>query len=374
MKILMLNHEFPPVGGGASPVTFELCTHLVKLGHTVDVVTMHYKDTPRYERVNGFNVYRTPALRGKPNICQPHELATYLPGAFFRTLKLCRQEKYDIIHCQFAVPGSPLAYLMNKITKTPFIITCHGSDVPKYNPDRFGLLHAIILPAWLFLMKRANLITSPSQSLKDLILSRCDKLSIEVVPNGLETSLFNPLQKKEKRILMCSRLLPRKGFQYALQAMQKIDSDWQVDIIGEGPFRGELEKEAKKVKMPVKFHGWLDRKEPLFFDLFNRSSIFVFPSKAESFGVVICEAMAAGCAIIASDISAHKEVLGDAGLYISPRDRDAIKNYLTTLMQNEQLCSELGSKAFERAKIFDWKNVTQKYADVYRNVIESCKK
>ncbi|KKQ47385.1 MAG: Glycosyl transferase group 1, partial [Candidatus Moranbacteria bacterium GW2011_GWD2_37_9] len=196
----------------------------------------------------------------------------------------------------------------------------------------------------------------PSQSLKDLILSRCDKLSIEVVPNGLETSLFNPLQKKEKRILMCSRLLPRKGFQYALQAMQKIDSDWQVDIIGEGPFRGELEKEAKKVKMPVKFHGWLDRKEPLFFDLFNRSSIFVFPSKAESFGVVICEAMAAGCAIITSDISAHKEVLGDAGLYISPRDRDAIKNYLTTLMQNEQLCSEFGGKAIERAKIFDWKN------------------
>ena len=101
---------------------------------------------------------------------------------------------------------------------------------------------------------------------------------------------------------------------------------------------------------------------------------FVFPSKAESFGVVICEAMAAGCAIITSDISAHKEVLGDAGLYISPRDRDAIKNYLTTLMQNEQLCSEFGGKAIERAKIFDWKNVTQKYVDVYRNVIESCKK
>jgi len=43
-------------------------------------------------------------------------------------------------------------------------------------------------------------------------------------------------------------------------------------------------------------------------------------------------------------------------------------------MQNERLCSEFGGKAFERAKIFDWKNVTQKYVDVYQNVIESCKK
>jgi glycosyltransferase involved in cell wall biosynthesis len=368
MKILMLNHEFPPVGGGASPVTFELCTHLAMLGHSVDVVTMHYKNTSKYEQVNGFTVYRTPALRARPNICYPYELATYVPGAFFKTLKLCRKNKYDIIHCHFLVPGAPLAYLISKITKIPFIVTCHGSDVPGYNPDRFGLLHKLIMPVWKFLVKKPSLITSPSQSLKDLILSHCRELNIRVVPNGLETSTFNPAEK-EKRILMCSRLLPRKGFQYALQAMQYIEGDWQVDIIGEGPFRSELEKEAKQVKMPVKFHGWIDRKDAKFFDLFNRSSIFVFPSKAESFGVVVCEAMAASCAVIASDIPAHREVLGDAGLFVPPENAEAIKKHLTTLMENEQLRRQLQAKATNRAKIFDWSIVAQKYVEAYKEVV-----
>ena len=88
LKILMLNHEFPPVGGGASPVTFELCRQLVKMGHIVDVVTMHYDKLPRFEKVEGFGVYRTPAIRKRPNICYTHELATYVPARFLRPLAL----------------------------------------------------------------------------------------------------------------------------------------------------------------------------------------------------------------------------------------------------------------------------------------------
>ena len=91
LKILTLNHEFPPVGGGASPVTFELCRSLVRKDHRVDVVTMRYKDTPKEECIDGINVYRTPALRKQANICHAHELATYLPGALPTSLRLARQ-------------------------------------------------------------------------------------------------------------------------------------------------------------------------------------------------------------------------------------------------------------------------------------------
>ena len=58
MKILMLNYEFPPLGGGASPVSYNLAKELVKQGHSIDVVTMGFKGLKRFEVVDGINVYR----------------------------------------------------------------------------------------------------------------------------------------------------------------------------------------------------------------------------------------------------------------------------------------------------------------------------
>ena len=111
MKILMLNHEFPPVGGGASPVTFELCRHVAGLGHDVDVVTMRYGSLPAFERVAGVNVYRTWALRGKPNISHPHELASYLAGAVGKAVQLAREEKIGLVESVKFVLKKYLSYI-----------------------------------------------------------------------------------------------------------------------------------------------------------------------------------------------------------------------------------------------------------------------
>ena len=65
MRILMLNYEFPPLGGGASPVSYELAKGYAKLGHEVDVVTMGYKDLKEFEIKEGINIYRVKCLRSK---------------------------------------------------------------------------------------------------------------------------------------------------------------------------------------------------------------------------------------------------------------------------------------------------------------------
>ena len=124
MKILMLNYEFPPIGGGASPVTFELSRQLVRMGHRVDVVTMRYDDLPRFETREGINIYRTPAIRKKADICRTHELASYLPGALMKSLRLAKRDKYDVIHCHFMIPCGPLAWTVSKLTGIPFLVTC----------------------------------------------------------------------------------------------------------------------------------------------------------------------------------------------------------------------------------------------------------
>lgn len=371
MKILMLNHEFPPVGGGASPITFELSKQLVQMGHRVDVVTMHYRDLPRFETIDGVNIYRTPAIRKRPNICYTHELATYVPGALIKTIRLARREKYDIIHCHFIIPGGPLAWLVSKSAGVPFIITCHGSDVPGYNPDRFKLMHKVLLPPWRFLVRRTSLLTSPSESLKKLILDSYPGAKINIVPNGIYTDQFSP-GKKSKSILMCSRILPRKGFQYAIEAVKDMELDWQVHVVGEGPYLPELKRLAENSKTPIKFWGWLDKNDPKFYELFNKSSIFVFPSEAENFPAVLLEAMSAGMAIITSTAGGCPEVVGKAGLLVEPRDTEGIREMLVQLVESEELRQQLGEHALKRAEQqFNWKKIAQQYLNCYNEVIST---
>jgi len=371
MNVLMLNHEFPPVGGGASPITFELSKQLVQMGNQVDVVTMHYGDLPRFETVDGVNVYRTPAIRKRPNICYTHELATYVPGALIKTIRLARREKYDIIHCHFIIPGGPLAWLVSKSAGVPFIITCHGSDVPGYNPDRFKLMHKVLLPPWRFLLRRTPLLTSPSESLKSLILEKYPRAKVNVIPNGIYTELFGK-GPKEKSILMCSRILPRKGFQYAIQAVKDMELDWQVNVVGEGPYLPELKRLAQDSKTPIKFWGWLDRNDPGFYELFSKSSIFIFPSEAENFPAVLLEAMSAGMAIITSTAGGCPEVVGKAGLLVEPRDTEGIREMLVQLVESEELRQQLGEAALQRAQQqFNWKKIAQKYLSCYNEVIST---
>ncbi|MBC8379062.1 MAG: glycosyltransferase [Planctomycetes bacterium] len=199
MKILQLNYEYPPVGGGGAPVTAQLCKHLVQLGHQVDVVTMRYKNLPHNETLGGVRIFRFPSYRARPDICRTPEMATYLLGARGPALKLARQNKYDVIHSHFIIPTSPLARHIQKHTGIPYIVTCHGSDVPGYNPDRFGFQHKLLMPYWKKLVRSANAITSPSGALSNLIQTHCPDLDISIIPNGYHITPFKADRKREHR-------------------------------------------------------------------------------------------------------------------------------------------------------------------------------
>lgn len=369
MKILMLNYEYPPLGGGASPVTGQLCEHLVQCGHTVDVVTMQYRGLPHRETINGVNIFRTPSYRARPDICRTHEMATYLIGGRKPATALARQNRYDIIHTHFIIPTSPLARHIRRHTGIPYLVTCHGSDVPGYNPDRFGLQHKLLLPYWKKLVRSADALVSPSRNLKQLILSRCPELTVEVIPNGCQPAAFDAARPRKNNILLCSRLLPRKGFQYVIEAVKDLTLDWQVHIIGDGPYLSALKTAAKDSKTPVIFHGWLDRDSAAFKELYETSSIFILPSEAENFPTVLLEAMSAGLAIIASSAGGCPEVVGDAGLLVAPRDVAAIRQTLLRLIDDEPLRRSLSQKAIQRVSLFTWNAIARRHIELYQSLI-----
>ncbi len=365
MKILTLNYEYPPVGGGGATVTAQLCEHLVKSGHSVDVVTMRYKDLPHEDIQNGVRIFRVPSWRRRADRCTTPEMATYLIGARRTALRLAKQNKYDIIHAHFIIPTSPLAKWLHKKTDIPYLVTCHGSDVPGHNPQRFVLMHKLITPLWKQLAREAKALVSPSDSLKQLILHHQPLTDIKVIPNGFDAASFDTTVQKEKKILLCSRIFEFKGFQYAIDAIKQLELDWEVHVVGDGPYLETLKTLAVDSKTPVTFHGWLDRDDRRLKELYETSSIFVFPSEMENFPTVLLEAMSAGCAVITSNAGGCPEVVGNAGLLIEPKNTQDIQNKLTHLVSQKELREELSRKSALKVQQYTWAAITQQYLRLF---------
>jgi glycosyltransferase involved in cell wall biosynthesis len=357
MRILMLNYEYPPIGGGASPVTRALSEQLVGAGHAVDVVTMGYGKLPRLEAFGELRVFRVPALRKSPVRAVTIEMLSYLASALPLTLKLA--------HAHFLVPTGPLALALGRARGLPFVVTAHGSDVPGYNPDRFTRGHQLLAPAWHTIARGANAIISPSSYLRDLIRATCD-VPVEVIPYGYDAPQARAVPKR-RRILFVSRLFPRKGAQYFLEALAGLDlSGWEVIVAGDGPMLGPLQEQARRLGLPVTFRGFL-KGAPLE-ELYATSGIFVFPSVQDNFPVVLLEALSHGCAVVTTGISGMPEVVGDAGLLTPPHDVAALRTAIGRLMADEALRAELGARARERVGRFAWGGLLERHLALYERV------
>lgn len=372
VRILMVCYEFPPIGGGGGRVVDALSRELVKLGHRVDLVTMHFRGLPYFERVQGVNVYRVPSVRFSKSVCHPLEMITYLVSALPTLFWLTWRNRYDINHTHFIFPDAVLSYILWKTIRLPYIVTAHGSDVPGYNPNRFITLHRFLRPFWRQVVRGAAKIVSPSRSLARLISTQIADIPMTLVPNGINAGEFDFSLKQNNRILIVSRMFERKGIQYFLRSLVGSDRIYQVDIVGEGPYlpilkdiAGELETNSR-----IHFHGWLDNDSLSLHRLLEQASIFVFPSESENFPVVLLEAMAAGLAIITTKGTGCEEVVGDTALLVMPKDSEAIQAALHTMVKQPDLCWRLGNSARERVKLlFSWSAIANRYVDTYQCII-----
>ena len=369
MRILVLNYEYPPLGGGAAPVCEQLCRLFARRGHDVHVATMGFRGLPRREERDGVRITRLPALRKEQATCETHEMASFVLSAWPWMAHRLRKEHYDIIHLHFVIPTGLVAYLATWRQRVPYVITAHGSDIPGYNPDRFQREHHFTKPMLQRIMNRAAALTSPSQYLKGLMLEACGPYEIAHIPNGIDLSRFD-VRPKKKRILMTGRLLPRKGFQHVLAALKDIDTDFECHIAGDGPLREELEALARETSAPVFFHGWLDLNSPELKELYETSAIFCLPSERENASISLLEAMLAGMAVITTDVTGCPETVGDAGLVVPLNDPDALKNALQRLLADPELREDCGRRARERVEThFDWERIGSQYLDCFEKVL-----
>jgi glycosyltransferase involved in cell wall biosynthesis len=180
-----------------------------------------------------------------------------------------------------------------------------------------------------------------STTLRQAIQAYGIKANFEVIPNAVNTSLFSPPGRKDKKLpwkLLTVALLDpseKKGIRYLLQAAALLSNtrDVHVDIIGDGPKRQEYERLTVHLDIAnkVTFHGL--KSKPDVCELMRQADIFVLPSLQENCPCVIIEAMASGLPIVATKVGGIPEIVPPfAGVLIPPKDAHALASALSRVM------------------------------------------
>ncbi|HEU4573266.1 MAG TPA: glycosyltransferase family 4 protein, partial [Candidatus Limnocylindrales bacterium] len=202
----------------------------------------------------------------------------------------------------------------------------------------------------------------------------------KVIPNGVDVGRFEravPIarwQDGTKNILFVGRFEPRKGLLELLKAyriLRKTGCECRLLVVGAGPLGREARRYVATRRLKgVEFLGRVSDEEKA--QLFRTADVYISPATGgESFGIVLLEAMAAGTAIVASDIHGYKGVVrrGREGLLVPPREPKAIAGAIARLLRDDELRAAMGEAGRERALEFSWERVTAKVDDYYGLVI-----
>ena len=381
MKILFVNHEYPPLGGGGGIMTYQLAKELSKY-HDVDVLSSGYKELKKWEIKNGINVYRAPVLNRKNR-----DTATFLswlsffPTSLWKGIKLAKQNHYDVINAHFAIPSGLVGVILSKIFGIPHVLTIIGGDIydpsKKSSPHKTFILNKIVK----IVMKRSDKIIAISSDIKRRVLNYYDdKMKIEIIHLGLIKPSFNKVDRKnlalsDKDFLIISigRIIKRKGLQYLLYAIQKLeDKRLKLLIIGEGPEKDTLKMLSKKLGLEgqVKFLGFVGEEKK--YQYLSVSDLFVLPSLHEGFGIVFLEAMYCGLPIITTNNGGQTDFLkdGENGFLVPVKDSDNLAERIQQLYDNQELRQKMSENNLKKINDYYIESTAERYGEIFKIVIK----
>jgi glycosyltransferase involved in cell wall biosynthesis len=180
---------------------------------------------------------------------------------------------------------------------------------------------------------------------------------------------YSPLPLQRPAITTVAGLYPRKGIDDLIQAFVTVTQrvqDAHLYIVGDGPQRGELERQARATPVGNRIHFEGFQAEPQRYLL--STDVFVLGSHREPFGLVLLEAREAGCAIVASNVDGIPEVLdhGHRGFLVNPAQPDEFAHRITTLLQNERLILDWRKRAQHDLGRFKVSRVADETLAVYQ--------
>ena len=368
MRILIINSEYPPIGGGAGNASAHIAAHLEKLGHRLAIVTSSFAKLPHKEQVQNVTIYRVPSIRRRQDRSNPLEQIIFVISASLWTLSLIPHFKPNATLAFFGVPSGAIAWLLKIVYRIPYVISLRGGDVPGFRPYDFHFYHKLIAPFLRIIWKNASAVVANSNGLRQLAVMFDSGFEIPIIPNGVDLDLHKTVEHdwSSPCLLSVGRIVHQKGLDLAMHALGGLkDLEWEWRIAGDGPQLQALQSLAEELGIQdrVLFLGWQSHHQ--ITDSYQQANVFLFPSRHEGMPNAMLEAMASGLPVVATCIAGNEELVvdGETGYLVPPEDIEALQNALKKLLDDAGLRQQMGLASRRRAEeTYSWESTAKQYA------------
>lgn len=374
LRILVLTHEYPPVGGGGGRVAQDLSQGFVQAGHQVHVITAQCGDLLAEEEDRGVIVRRIKSLRKEPYQASFFAMLAFVITASIETLKSIHIWKPDVLHVHFAVPAGPIAWVANWLTKIPYILTIHLGDVPGGTPQKTDRWFKFIFPFTPPIWKRAAKVVAVSNYTKELALKRYD-VPIKIIHNGIHVDpqqlvvqLQDPIE-----IVFAGRMIDQKDPVQVVRILAQCKQyQWHCTMFGDGPLKELVENEIKKEDLESRFNlpGW--QSPEMVQSHLLQSDILLMPSLSEGMPVIGVHALAAGLCLIVSKVGGFVEIVddGENGYLLQAGGGEIWTKTIQDLLQDTNKILRMKQNSLEKALQFDLNVIVNSYLSLFQDVIQ----
>lgn len=385
MHIILTTNFSPwsPYSGGGQRSTHNLATALTERGHRVDVI---YTKAPLEKIIPSPGVsYQVhwacfPTLRSR-RASWLRNFSIYSVRKLASSLVRKSDEKDILIHSN-GEEGA-LFPLKNDHQTLPFVLTSRYPRIPdavRYpSSSTLGCFSHIGNTKYHLLgkaLQQADLCCTTSRSALGMLHHhfRLGETDQAVIPNGVDSLFLDAASKNNFKgpLLFFGRLARSKGVDTLIEALAHLDSSPQLIVVGRGEWEKKLRQLAHElgVEQNITFRSWMSQQQ--LKRTLEKASVAVLPSREESFGNTMAEAMATGTPVISTTAGSIPEVVidGTTGLLVPPENPRALAQSISDLLRHPEQAARMGANGRERVRRhFTWPSVARTYEQQYQKLL-----
>jgi phosphatidylinositol alpha-1,6-mannosyltransferase len=377
MRVLMLNNEYPPLGGGTGTVNEELqkrfsCMPDLEIDLITSALGKFYEERRLSEHIN---IYKVPVNNRNIHHSSNRELLTYAARAFPLAYKLHRKERYDVCVAWSAVPAGVVALAIRKLTRLNYIVRVSGPDIPGFE-QRYRCLYPLLTPVIQSVWHSAESVVVKSEHEANMIRAVDDQVELSVVPNGVDLSRFQSTAQIPEdgplKLLCVARLIERKGQIHLIEAVKELKDhgvEVVLDLIGTGDTEQACQARVQQLNVGdrVHFRGYVPRDD--IHHYYKSSHVFVLPSYNEGMSVATLEALAAGLPLVVTGANGKNELVEDGvnGFTFDWGDKKMLAIHLRKLAEDRRLARKMAEASRRRAMDYSWETTSTSFLHLIRN-------